>query len=141
MPAPRLLQTGGPKRGAWNDASIHSCSVKVVASPGVAPLAAYETAWVPPPVRGVPSPPKILEPIHCHFSVADRMLDIFMTEVVLQRARVVTIIREFVPAGMPKHVRVDAKRHLGSVAEALDKAVESYGAYRSTTLAHKHVCV
>jgi hypothetical protein len=66
------------------------------------------------------SAPKILEPIHCHFGVADCVL-FLMAEVVLQRARVVTIVRKLVPTGMPEHVGVDAKWHLGGLAEALDE--------------------
>jgi hypothetical protein len=48
------------------------------------------------------------------------MLDIFMAEVVLQSARIVAIVRQFEPAGMAKHVRVDCKWQLGGLAEALD---------------------
>jgi hypothetical protein len=32
-----------------------------------------------------------------------------MAEAVLQRARIVTIVRELIAAGVPKHMRVDAE--------------------------------
>jgi hypothetical protein len=35
------------------------------------------------------------------------VLDVLVAKVVLQGARVVTIVRELEPAGMAKHVRVD----------------------------------
>jgi hypothetical protein len=59
------------------------------------------------------SPPEILEPSHSHFGIADGVLDILMTEVVLQRTSIVAIVGELVSAGVPEHVRVDAKWHLG----------------------------
>ena len=51
-----------------------------------------------------------------------------MTEIMLQCASVVAIVRELVSAGVPEHVRVDAKWHLGGLAEALDEPVKAYGA-------------
>ena len=66
------------------------------------------------------SPPKVLEPINGQFGIADGVLDVFMTEVVLQRTSIVAIVRQLVSAGVPEHVRVDAKWHLGRLAEALE---------------------
>ena len=51
-----------------------------------------------------------------------------MTEVVLQRASIMAIVRKLVSAGVPEHVRVDANWHLGGLTEALDKPVKTYGA-------------
>jgi hypothetical protein len=48
-----------------------------------------------------------------------------MTEIMLQCASVVAIVRELVSAGVPEHVRVDANWHLGGLTEALDQPVES----------------
>jgi hypothetical protein len=84
------------------------------------------------------SSPKIFEAIHCQFGIADSVLDILMTEVVLERASIMAIVRELVPAGMAEHVRVDAKWHLGGFAEALDKPVEAYGTYRPAALRNKY---
>ena len=49
------------------------------------------------------------------------------TEIMLQRASIVAIVGELVSAGVPEHVRVDAKRHPGGLTEALDEPVEAYG--------------
>src|SRR5262245_6128835 len=68
---------------------------------------------------GGPSvPPKVLEPV-------GRMLDVPVAEVVLQGPRVVAIVGELEPTGMAQHVWVDRERHLGSLADALDEAVEA----------------
>jgi hypothetical protein len=60
------------------------------------------------------------------------MLDILMTEVVLERASIVAIVGELVSAGVPEHVRVDAEWHFGGLAEALDEPVKAYRAHRPT---------
>ena len=49
-----------------------------------------------------------------------------MTEVVLERASIVAIVRKLVSAGMPEQVRVDAEWHLRDLTEALDEPVEAY---------------
>src|SRR5262249_44960214 len=74
------------------------------------------------------SPPKVLEPVGRHFGVPDRMLDVPVAEVVLQSPCVVAIVGELEPTGMAKHVGVDRKWHLCSLADALDEAVETGGA-------------
>jgi hypothetical protein len=51
-----------------------------------------------------------------------------MTQIVLQGTSIVAIVGELVPTGVPEHVRVDAKWHLGGLAEALDEPVKAYGA-------------
>ena len=45
----------------------------------------------------------------------------------LQRPRVVAIIGELKTTGMAQHVWVDRESHLGSLADALDEAVETDG--------------
>jgi len=67
------------------------------------------------------------------------VLDILVPEVVLQSPCVVAIIGELKTTGMAQHVRVDRERHLGSLADALDEAVETDGADWSAALGNKHV--
>ena len=55
-----------------------------------------------PEVRS--APPKVLEPVGRHVGVLDRVLDVPVPEVVLQRPRVVAIVGEPEAAGMAKHV-------------------------------------
>src|SRR5262249_61111161 len=79
-----------------------------------------------PEVRSASS--KVLEPVWRHFGVPDRMLDVLVPKVVLQGPRVVTIVGELKTTGMAQHVWVDREWHLGSLADALDEAVEADGA-------------
>ena len=58
------------------------------------------------------SPPKILEPLRRELGVAHRVHDVFVPEVVLQGARVASVVGEFVAARVPQHVRVHGKRKL-----------------------------
>ena len=58
-------------------------------------------------MRGRQSPPKVLEPVGRKLGVPDRVLNVLVPEVVLQGPSVVTIVGEFEPAGVAKHVRVD----------------------------------
>ena len=78
-------------------------------------------------VRVPPSsvPLKVFEPVGRHFGIPDRVLNVLVPEVLLQGPRVVAIICELESAGMAQHVWVDRERHLGSLADALDEAVES----------------
>jgi hypothetical protein len=55
------------------------------------------------------------------------MLDILMPEIVLQGAGIVAIVGQFVPAGMPQHVRVNGEGHFGGLTETLDKPMEANG--------------
>jgi len=50
---------------------------------------------------GAISSPEILEAIDCQLGVADGVLDILVTQVVLQRSRVVAIVGQPVAAGVP----------------------------------------
>jgi hypothetical protein len=83
--------------------------------------------------------PKVLEPVGRHLGVPDRMLDVPVAEVVLQSPCVVAIIGELKTTGMAQHVWVDRERHLGSLADPLDEAVEADGTDWSAALGNEHV--
>jgi len=67
------------------------------------------------------------------------VLDIFVPQIVLQGAGVVAIVCKLEPAGMPEHVRMDCKRHLGALAEALNEMMEAHWADRPATFANEYV--
>src|SRR5262249_16492568 len=67
------------------------------------------------------------------------MLDVPVAEVVLQSPCVVAIVGELEPTGMAKHVGVDRKWHLCSLADALDEAVETDGADGPAALGNEDV--
>jgi hypothetical protein len=89
-------------------------------------LKRQQRASEPPSPSSVP--PKVFEAVGRHLGIPDRVLNVLVPEIVLQGPRVVTIIGQLEPAGMAQHVRVDREWHLGSLADALDEAVETDGA-------------
>src|SRR5215471_17702079 len=85
------------------------------------------------------APPKVLEPIGCHVGVPDGVLNVLVSEVMLQGPRVVAVVGELEPTGMAKHVRVDREWHLGGLPEALDEPMESNGADWPAALGNEYV--
>ena len=63
--------------------------------------------------------PKVLEPSRRQFSVPDRVADIAVAQVVLDRARVVTLVGKSIAATVPQHVCMHWKRHSRLLARAL----------------------
>jgi hypothetical protein len=61
-----------------------------------------------------------------------------MTEIRLDRARVMAIIGEFVAAGMAEHVRMVLKAQLGLAASPLDHAGQPIGAKGCRALRGEH---
>jgi hypothetical protein len=53
------------------------------------------------------------------------VLNVLVAKIVLQGSGVVAVIGELVSAGVPEHVRMDAKWHLGGLPETLDKPMEA----------------
>jgi hypothetical protein len=67
------------------------------------------------------------------------VLDVFVSEVVLQGARVVPVIGEFETTGVAQHVRVDREGHLGLFAEPTHHAPEPNSTHWRPALAHEHI--
>jgi hypothetical protein len=65
------------------------------------------------------------------------MLDILVPEIMLQRPRVLAIIGEFEPAGMPQHMRMNWERYLGGLAEPAYHTPEPDGAHGRPALAYE----
>ena len=86
------------------------------------------------------SPPKVLEPRRRQLGVAHRVLDIFVSEVGLERSRIVAPVRQGVAAGVAQHVRVNLKAELCLDACAFDHAGKPGGAKRRTAFRCEHVC-
>jgi hypothetical protein len=75
--------------------------------------------------------PKVLEPRWCQLGISDRVLDVLVPEIGLQRSGVVAVIRHLVAAGMPEHVRVRLKM--------APHQRERGDADRGRPIAHKHL--
>ncbi len=53
--------------------------------------------------------PETVEPVRGELGVPDRMLNVFVSQVVLDRPGVVAVIGKLEPASMAQHVRMDRK--------------------------------
>jgi hypothetical protein len=67
------------------------------------------------------------------------VLDILVTEIVLQRAGIVAIIGQPEAAGVTQHVWVHSERQFCCLAEALDEMMETHRADRPAALANEYV--
>jgi hypothetical protein len=85
--------------------------------------------------------PQPVEPIRAQVGVAHRVLDIPMSEVVLQRPGIDAVIGQLEAAGMAKHVGMDREWHLGGLPKALDEPVETDGTDGPAALGNEHVGV
>ncbi len=83
--------------------------------------------------------PKVAEPVRCQLGITDGMLDIFMTEIMLQGAGIVSIVGKLIAACVTQHVRMDGEWHLGGLTKALDKPMKADGAHRPAALRIKHI--
>jgi len=77
--------------------------------------------------------PEIPESSRRQFGVAHRVLDIAVTEVGLQRPRVVALVRQGEAAGVPEHVRVGLEAQTRLSARPLNHASEASGAPHAPT--------
>src|SRR5262245_6779747 len=82
--------------------------------------------------------PKFLEPVRRQFGVAHRVLDIPMSEICLQGARIVPRVCQGEAAGVPQHVRMDFELENGRRRCALDHPGKSGGCERRASLADEH---
>ena len=83
--------------------------------------------------------PEIPEPMRRKLGVAHRVLDVFMTEIGLQRASVVAGIGQGIACRVPQHVRVNRERHSRALADAMHRGVEALGRHRTTALGREHM--
>ena len=58
------------------------------------------------PLPGVLISPEVAEPVGRKLGVSDRVLDVLVTEIVLQGSGVVPVVGKLIAAGMPQHVRM-----------------------------------
>src|ERR1700750_2688863 len=62
--------------------------------------------------------PEITKPLGRKFAISNCMLDVFVTEIMLQRPSIHALIGELEPSGMPQHVGMDSERHFGGGSKA-----------------------
>ena len=78
--------------------------------------------------------PEILEPIRRHLGVSNRVHDIFVAHVMLERPGIMPIVGKLIAGGMPKHVGVDREWKLCRLPSPGDRFQESRGRSWTTAL-------
>ena len=73
-------------------------------------------------LRSVLAPPEVLESGRGQLGVAHRVLDVLVPEIGLQSARVVPLVSQGEPTGVPQHVRVSLEAEPSGDTSALDHA-------------------
>jgi hypothetical protein len=82
--------------------------------------------------------PQPLEPIRRKLGIAHRVVDIFVSEVMLDRPSVVTVVRELVSARMAKHVWVRWEGESGQPAGTGHYVVDVGRRHRPGSLSHEN---
>jgi len=83
--------------------------------------------------------PKILEPIRCQLGVARGVLDVAVAQVLLDRPRVLSIVRQFVARGMAQHVRMHREGKARLPSSAPDDLAHGSGGERCRALTDEEV--
>jgi hypothetical protein len=83
--------------------------------------------------------PKIPKAFRRQLGVAHRMLNVLVTEVVLQRARIDALIGQFETSRVPEHVRMDLERHLRGLAQPGDHSPKTNSTHGRPPFAHEHI--
>jgi hypothetical protein len=83
-------------------------------------------------------PPEVFEPLRSQFGVPDRVLNVAVTKVRLQRPRVMAGIGQCEAARVPQHVGMGLEDEAGRPAGTLDKLGETRGGERRAALACEH---
>src|SRR5215467_10843199 len=81
--------------------------------------------------------PPALEPGWGQFGVADRVLDVLVPEVGLQRSRIPSGISLVEAASVSEHVRVNLDFELGGLASPVDELLEVGHRHRRAALGHE----
>jgi hypothetical protein len=67
------------------------------------------------------------------------VLDILVTEIVLQSASIVAVVGELEAASVTKHVRMDGEGHFGGLAKPCYEVMKAKRAHRPTTLGNEYM--
>ena len=82
--------------------------------------------------------PKIFKPRRRQLGVPHGVLDIAMTEIRLQRSRIMSLVRQSISTGMPEHVWVRLKAKPSLDACPFDHAGKPSGTERRSSLRGEH---
>src|SRR5262249_4430438 len=76
--------------------------------------------------------PEPVETIGAQFGIPHRVHDVAVAQEVLQRASIDTVIRQFEPAGVAEHVRMNREGQFGQLSSPADHFEEPGPCYRPT---------
>ncbi len=86
--------------------------------------------------------PKSVEPVRCKLGVPHRVLDVLMSQVMLDRSSIMAVVGEFKPAGMAQHVRVHRKPKSRELTGPSDDLTHRGSGKRSFALGDENIrCV
>ena len=83
--------------------------------------------------------PKTLEPIGAELRIAHRVRDVFVAEVLLDRACVLALAGEFEPARMAQHMRMGREGEFRELAGARDQFPRRRRRHRPSAFGHKQI--
>ena len=69
--------------------------------------------------------PEIFEPVRRHLGIPNRVHDVLVAHVMLERSGVMPVVGEFVTGGVPEHVRVNREGELCGLSSSGDCFQES----------------
>ena len=83
--------------------------------------------------------PEVFESIRRQLGIAGGVLDVAVSQVLLDRPRILPVVGQFVPGGMAKHMWVNLKRDASLAPSPIDDLAYRIDGERSLALADKHV--
>ncbi len=83
--------------------------------------------------------PEVFESIRCQLGIAGGVLDVAVSEVLLDRTRILPVVGQFVSCGVAQHVWVNLERDAGFAPSPVDDLAYCIDGERSLALADKHV--
>src|SRR5262249_13533178 len=83
--------------------------------------------------------PKGLEPVGSQFRIPHSVLDVSVTEIVLNRSGIVPFVRELEAAGVAQHVRVNGEAEMGLIPSASDDLPNRGLSHRTSALGREDV--
>ena len=83
--------------------------------------------------------PEVFESIRCQFGIAGGVLDVAVSQVLLDRPGILPIVGQFVSGGVAQHMWVNLERDAGLAPSPVDDLAYCINGERSLALADKHV--
>src|SRR5262249_25443514 len=83
--------------------------------------------------------PKVAESFRGKFGISNRMLDVLVAEIVLQRPGVHALVGQLEPGCMSQHVRMDSERHLGGPPKPRHHPAKGYCRHRGSPLTYEEI--